>query len=122
MENKIILNNIQRAFYNKIINTPIEELGLSWKVFFSLLRTKFFTIYDLMNIPNDYLCNIIGFDFKEIEEVEDKLKEKYDFLNLCMSNKELKETIFNMPSDEIMNVLNQNKNEKGRQYTLGNLK
>ena len=75
-----------------------------------------------MNIPNDYLCNIIGFDFKEIEEVEDKLKEKYDFLNLCMSSKELKETIFNMPSDEIMNVLNQNKNEKGRQYTLGNLK
>ncbi len=37
MKEKIILNDVQREFYNKIINTPIEEFDFSPKVFVSLL-------------------------------------------------------------------------------------
>lgn len=118
MEKEIILNDIQRDFYNKIINTPIEELELSPKVFISLLQTKFFTIYDLMNMPRDYLLNIRGFEFDDIEEVEKKLKEKYYFFELGMSSEELKKAIFNMPLDNIMNEINQE--EKGKKYVLGN--
>lgn len=121
MEDKIILNDIQREFYDKIINTPIEELDLSPKAFILLLQTKVFTIYDLMNIPNDYLLNIRDFGFEDIEEIKDKLKEKYGFVKLGMTSEELKKVIFNMPLDEIMSELNSDKNEKGRQYTLENL-
>lgn len=120
MEKEIILNDVQREFYNKIINTPIEELELSPKVFISLLQTKFFTIYDLMNMPCDYLLNIRGFDFDDIEEVENKLKEKYNFFELGMSSEELKKAIFNMPLDDIMSNFNPDKQKKGKQYVLGN--
>lgn len=118
MEKEIILNDVQREFYNKIINTPIEELELSPKVFISLLQTKFFTIYDLMNMPRDYLLNIRGFEFDDIEEVEKKLKEKYYFFELGMSSEELKKAIFNMPLDNIMHEINQE--EKGKKYVLEN--
>ena len=121
MEEEIILNDIQREFYNKIINTPIEELDLSPKVFGSLLFTKFFTIYDLMNIPDDYLRNIQDFEFEDIEEVENKLKEKYAFLKVGITSEELKEEIFNMPLDEVMTKLNQDKKEKTKKY-IKNLK
>lgn len=122
MKKEIILNDVQREFYNKVINTPIEELDLSPKVFIALLQTKFFTIYDFMDKPNDYLLNIRGFGFEEIEEVEDRLKEKYYFFKFGMTSEELKNVIFNMPLDEVMSELDQDKHEKGKQYTLGNLK
>lgn len=115
MKEKIILNDVQREFYNKIINTPIEEFDFSPKVFVSLLQTKFFTVYDFMDLPGEYLLNIRGFRFEDIEEVEKKLKEKYDFLKIGITNEELKKTIFNMPLDEIMSKLNQ---DNGRQYKL----
>ena len=50
-----------------------------------------------MDIPGEYLLNIRGFGFEDIEEVEKKLKEKYDFLKIGITNEELKKTIFNMP-------------------------
>lgn len=120
MEKEIILSDVQREFYNKVINTPIEELDLSPKVFVSLLQTKFFTIYDLMNMPSDYLLNIKGFGFEDIEEVENKLKEKYHFFKLGMTSEELKKAIFNMPLDEIMSELNSDNQIKVKQYTLRN--
>ena len=122
MEKEIILNDVQREFYNKVINTPIEELDLSPKVFIAFLQTNFFTIYDFMDKPNDYLLNIRGFNFEEIKEVEDRLKAKYYFFKLGMTSEELKSVIFNMPLDEVMSELDQDKHGKGKQYTLGNLK
>lgn len=122
MEKEIILNNLQREFYDKVINTPIEELDLSPNIFISLLQTKFFTIYDFMDKPSDYLLNIRDFGFKEIEEVEIKLQGKYYFFKLGMTSEELKEEIFNIPIDKVIIELNQDKQEKGKQYTLGNLK
>lgn len=122
MGKEIILNNLQREFYDKVINTPIEELDLSPNIFISLLQTKFFTIYDFMDKPSDYLLNIRDFGFKEIEEVEIKLQGKYYFFKLGMTSEELKEEIFNIPIDKVIIELNQDKQEKGKQYTLGNLK
>ena len=122
MEKEIILNNLQREFYDKVINTPIEELDLSPNIFISLLQTKFFTIYDFMDKPSDYLLNIRDFGFKKIEEVEIKLQGKYYFFKLGMTSEELKEEIFNIPIDKVIIELNQDKQEKGKQYTLGNLK
>ena len=122
MEKEIILNDVQKEFYNKVINTPIEEFDLSPNIFISLLQTKFFTIYDFMDKPSDYLLNIRDFGFKEIEEVETKLQGKYYFFKLGMTSEELKKVIFNMPIDEVIIELNQDKQEKGKKYTLGNLK
>ena len=122
MGKEIILNNLQREFYDKVINTPIEELDLSPNIFISLWQTKFITIYDLMDTPSDYLLNIRDFGFKEIEEVEIKLQGKYYFFKLGMTSEELKEEIFNIPIDKVIIELNQDKQEKGKQYTLGNLK
>ena len=75
-----------------------------------------------MDKPNDYLLNIRGFNFEEIKEVEDRLKAKYYFFKLGMTSEELKSVIFNMPLDEVMSELDQDKHGKGKQYTLGNLK
>ena len=41
MKEKIILNDVQREFYNKIINTPIEEFDFSSKVLFRFCKLSF---------------------------------------------------------------------------------